>query len=76
MPRRTEYQSLTVEIVKTTDAAICIIDKELQGGREFWVPKSCVEDGEDFDESDEGTKGVDLHIALWWLKSEFPRDYH
>lgn len=57
------------EIKAETDAAFLIklpdghCDKD--GKSEFWVPKSQVEDAEDFSKGD---VDVEMPIAIWWCR--------
>jgi len=54
------HETVHCEIVKCTDQAI-LID---QNGCENWVPKSKVDNGFDYTESDEGTV-ASLEVETW-----------
>lgn len=56
----TEYTEIDYELIHETEEAVLITD----GDKEGWVPKSCVEDGQDFDYESETTLGM----ALWFAE--------
>lgn len=58
----TEYIEIDFELIHETQDAILITD----GDKEGWVPKSCIEDGQDFDYESE----TELNMAEWFAAEE------
>jgi len=58
----TEYTEIDFELIYETDMAVLITD----GDKKDWVPKSCIEDGQNFDYENEET----LNMAVWYAEQE------
>lgn len=66
MPRQQqeERRPLQVDRIKiVTKAAILVVID----GREVWIPKSQVHEGNEIDPTDEPTE---IHVAPWFIKKE------
>lgn len=57
-----EYVEIDCEIIHATRYAVLISD----GDRQNWVPRSCIEDGNDIDLEGNMT----LNMALWFAEQE------
>lgn len=62
----TEYETLNVNILAVTDRALKIRTRRDQT---LWIPKSVVEDGEDFTEKDI-QNDADIRVKGWFYDRE------
>ena len=60
-----KYVEIDLDIVAMTDGAVLCDD----GDDEYWIPRSCIEDGEDID-YDDIEKTLTLNVAEWFAEKE------
>lgn len=56
------YVEIPFKLVHETEEAVLITD----GDKQDWIPKSCIEDGQDFDYENE----TEINIATWFAEQE------
>lgn len=61
----TEYEYVHGNVTRATQKAVLLSVEDLNGTREIWIPRSCIQDGEEVSVFDEG-----LYVAEWFCEKE------
>lgn len=66
MTDKKSYGAVSGDVVHTTDKAILIATDDQGSLKQFWIPRSVIEDGEEVEEGE----ALDIHVETWWLEKE------
>lgn len=67
MAKSREHVAVSGEVTRTTARAVLFVQRHPNHRREYWIPRSLIEDGDTIDVDDELTE---ISVEEWFLTQE------